>query len=385
MKIKALREVGYDVKTKLIRIRDKTGGLWLINGELYDTNSLYDIFGDDVNPGQDPEHVYQDDFLTNAGDLLKLAQTQKGWMIIKMWDENGTDYEDRHVKGFEDQPYGFIPYNQWDMGLDRFFDEENQRIIEMEFPKIRQRIVDRLPSQWNSGGDRNPSVLRNPKVKHKGSGAFASTYQHQDRPEDVRKITKPQVVIDGYHKYIELLQDNPDWDNPYFPKIREVTRYSKPQADPESATEPKEVTLDRMEKMYSRNSTADDPDAVVLSVKKEALRHLEELTYEEAVSVFERWFGSEWYKQLRKITDATMDTIKDWKKYDLIISNVIRNIANNPEKWRGALLDKDLYNALYWLKNTVATDGVTFDFGGNNIMYKRSPYGIQLVLTDPVA
>ncbi len=377
MKIKTLKEVGYDVKTKLIRIREKTGGLWLIGGELYDTDSLYDIFGDDVNPGQDPEHVYQDNFLTNAGDLLKVAQTSKGWAIIKMWDEDGTDYEDRHVKGFEKDPFGFIPHNQWDIGLNRFFDEENQRIIEVEFPKIRQRIVKRLPNQWMS---QDPSVLRNPKVKHKGSGAFASTYQHQDRPEDVRKITKPQVVIDGYHKYIELLQDNPDFDNPYFPKIREVTRYTKKQL-------PGAKPVKKPRPMYSRNSTANEPDAVVLSVKKEALRHLDELTYTEAVSVFERWFGTDWYKQLRKISDASIETLKSWDRYDLIMSNIIRQIAFNPEKWRGALLDKDLYNAIYWLKNTVVQDGreCEFDFGGNNIMYKRSPYGIQLVLTDPVA
>jgi len=375
MKIKTLKEVGYDVKTKLIRIREKTGGLWLINGELYDVDSLYNIFGDAINPGQDPEHTYQHDFLTNAGDLLKLAQTNKGWAIVKMWDEDGTDYEDRHVKGFEKDPFGFIPHNQFEIGLDRFFDEENQRIIEVEFPKIRQRIVSRLPNQWYG---QKPSVLRNPKVKHKGSGAFASTYQHQDRPEDVRKITKPQVVIDGYHKYIELLQDNPDSDNPYFPKIREITRYSKKQ-------EPGAEPAKKRPINYSRNSTAHEPDAVVLSVKKEALRHLEELTYTEVAPVFERWFGTDWYKQLRKITDASIDTLKSWERYDLIISSMVRAIAKNPEKWKDDLLDEDLYNALYWLRYTVARDGVEFDFGGNNIMYKRSPYGIQLVLTDPVA
>lgn len=377
MKIKTLKEVKYDVKTKLIRIRKKTGGLWLINGELYDVDTLHEIFGDDVNFGQDPQHTYQNDLLANAGDLLKIAQTSKGWAIIKMWNEDGSEYEDlliSHVPRFKKDPYGFIPHNQFDIGLDRFFDEENQRIIEVEFPKIRQRIVKRLPNQHNFIG--KPSVLRNPKVTHKGSGAFASTYQHQDHPEDVRKITKPQVDIDGYHKYIELLKDNPDFDNPYFPKIREVTRYSKKQADSESATEPKQMC---------RNSVADEPDAVVLSVKKEALRHLNELTYVEVVSIFTRWFGQDWFSHLRKIRDVTLETVKSWKKYDSILVSMIRNIANDPEKWRGALLDDDLYNALYWLKYTVAQKPITFDLGGNNIMYKRSPYGIQLVLTDPVS
>jgi len=359
MKIKTLYEVKYDVETKLIRIREKTGGLWLIDGELYDVDSLYDTFAGSAAFGnEDPEYKYQDDFLTNGGDLLKVARTNKGWAIVKMWDENGTDYESRHVKGFEHEPFGFIPHNQWDMALGRFYDEENQRMMEVEFPKIRERKVAKLPNQWNFGEYQKPSVLRNPKVKHKGSGAFASAYQHQDRPEDVRKISKPTKFKDGYHKYIELLKDNPDFDNPYFPKIREITRYSH---------------------KYGKS------DEQVLSVKKEALRNLDELTYEETASVFERWFGPEWLDHLRKITDASIDTMKSWKKYDLILESMIRNIAKYPENYRGALLDKDLYNALYWLKYTIAQDGVEFDLGGNNILYKRSPYGIQLVLTDPVA
>lgn len=371
MKIKTLHEVKYDVETKLIRVREKTGGLWLIDGELYDVDHLHDTFTGNSNPAygrDDPEHIYQDDFLANAGDLLKVVRTNKGWAVINMQDESGWNYDADEGKDFQKDPYGIIPHNQWDIGLGRFFDEENQRMVEVEFPKVRERIVKRLPKQHNFGEYQNPSVLRNPKVKHKGSGAFGSTYQHQDRPEDVRKITKPQKFLDGYHKYIELLKDNPDFDNPYFPKLREITKYSR-----------------RVDKEENDASQWKASDEVVLSVKKEALRSTEELTYEEVEQIFTRWFGEKWMDQLKKITDASIDTLKSWQRFDLIIENMVRNIAKYPENWRGALLDDDLYNALHWLKYKVAQDGVDFDFGGQNIMYKRSPYGIQLVLTDPVA
>ncbi len=80
-------------------------------------------------------------------------------------------------------------------------------------------------------------------------------------------------------------------------------------------------------------------------------------------------------------------------RYDYLLTSIIRQIAENPENFRDKLKDKQLYDALYWLKNTVVgtyassskLSRIGWDIGSLNIMYKRSPYGIQLVLTDPVA
>lgn len=341
------------MEKKLVRVRKQSGGLWLIDGELHDVDSLHSTFGD--TGSEDPEYTYQADFFANEGDLLTMVRTNKGWAIVKMEFEDGEPYEtDRDGYRTDVEPYAFIPHNQFDIGLERFFDEENKRIVEVEFPKIRQRAVKRLPSQWNFGQSHKPSVLRNPKVKHKGSGAFASTYQHRDRPEDVRKITKPSDFKDGYHSYIDLLKDNPDFDNPYFPKLREITKYKRGNKQ-------------------------------VLSVKKEALRHMSELTYKEVVSILERWFGPQWNDEIKQIVDLNVRALKTWPNYDILLSSLIRKIADFPEKFRERIRDKQLYDALYWLNNTVVKGGTTFDIGVNNIMYKRSPYGIQLVLTDPVA
>ncbi len=372
MKIKTLKEVRYDMKKKLIRVREKSGGLWLIDGELYDVDSLHDTFLGDSRLGQgswrgieDPEHTYQDNFFANAGDLLTIVRTNKGWAVVRMEFDDGEPYEmDPDGYRTDVEPYAIIPHNQFEIGLDRFFDEENKRIVEVEFPKIRQRIVSRLPRQWNSMQTGKPSVLRNPKVRHHGTGAFASTYSHKDRPEDVRKITKPSGFADGYHKYIELLKDNPDFDNPYFPKIREITRYK-------SSNE--------------KQGPGSEINQKVLSVKKEVLRHMDELTYKEVVSILERWFGPQWNDIIKQIVNLNVSTLKTWPRYDTLLSSLIRKIADFPEDFRGKLRDKQLYDALYWLRHTVVKSGTTFDMGINNIMYKRSPYGIQLVLTDPVA
>ena len=94
-----------------------------------------------------------------------------------------------------------------------------QQIFET-FPETQKKRVKRLPQQHRYQLSANkPSVLRNPKVKHLGSGSFASAYAHEDRPHEIRRISGPTVKPDAYHVYIKALKNNPDYDNPYFPQI----------------------------------------------------------------------------------------------------------------------------------------------------------------------
>ncbi len=125
MKIKTLKEVRYNVETKLLRVREQSGGLWLIDGELYDTDSLHDTFAGSAAFGrEDPEYTYQADFFANAGDLLTVVRTNKGWAVVKMEFEDGTPYEmDRDGYRTDVEPYAIIPHNQFEIGLERFFDE----------------------------------------------------------------------------------------------------------------------------------------------------------------------------------------------------------------------------------------------------------------------
>ncbi len=230
-------------------------------------------------------------------------------------------------------------------------------IFEYDYPKPRVRDVKRLPRQYK--GDSRPSVMtRNPKVKHIGTGAFASTYSHEDRPHDIRRITRQQDHPDGFRKYYDKLQDHDDKDNPYFPQFSQGTTYRKNRLS-------------------------------VLSVQTQRLRELRELTKAETESVLERWFGENydyivWNKLLpnRPLRGLPNSKGKGWGA--TLISALLRMIVT--ENWvRDYVIDKELKRALDFIKyNVVGPGPPEFDLGVNNIMYKRSPYGIQIVLTDPV-
>ena len=240
------------------------------------------------------------------------------------------------------------------------------QILEYEFPAFRERSSTRLPDQHKYAREKHlkPGVLRNKKVKHVGSGAFASTYSHQDRPEDVRRISRSQTFKDGYWVYVQALKDHPDNSNPYFPKFREGTEYHQ-----------------RSGHVMTNRS--------VLSVKMERLRRLHELDNIEIESVFERWFGEQWKKSIATIYGEFFD-LNSWSEPSFVLIDIMRREVENQLSSNSKIIDRQLVDALKFIRELVydksrGGEPLSLDFGTNNIMYKRSPYGIQLVITDPVA
>jgi hypothetical protein len=191
---------------------------------------------------------------------------------------------------------------------------------------VQQNVDKELPS-YHKWSDRPHAtrVLKNPKVKHKGTGAFASTYQHQDRPHDVTKITKPMEFPDGYQKYLKLLWRHEDKDNPYFPKIRDVKERRKGKVN-------------------------------TIAIRMEALDHIETLSHKEANAILDRWLG----KNKQRFIDA--GTRSHWTGgeipkmshddyYGRAIVKVLRDIINYHE---GLVADKNLDKAIKFIKYVVA-------------------------------
>ena len=247
------------------------------------------------------------------------------------------------LKGFFKQEFGDEWYWQ---------DEEEEDDIWEAFPEIRKKRVKRLPQQHNFMNTDKPSVLRNPKVRHLGSGSFASAYTHEDRPHEIRRISKPTANPDAYHVYIEALKNNPDHDNPYFPQIHEVTKY-------QGRSEGKKT---------------------VLSVKAERLHKLTDLNNKEIQAVLERWYGENYKTVLRDLLN-----IRDVRISIYLITSTIRDLINNEN--REKIVDQDLLRATIFIDKKVLRKrkGIQSDIGINNLMFRRSPSGIQIVLTDPVA
>ena len=77
MKLKQLHEARYyRPKQYVLTISERAGAIFLINGELYDVDSLMEEFADRTE--QDPEDEYVDNILANGGSEV-LLNFNNGW------------------------------------------------------------------------------------------------------------------------------------------------------------------------------------------------------------------------------------------------------------------------------------------------------------------
>lgn len=295
-------------------------------------------------------------WLEFEGEQVELIVGKSGWVqgaVGRTQSLDGSKNEDKlnRLKEFFNQEFGdkwhWQDYEEDDMEDDMFED----------FPKIRKKRVKRLPRQHNYMSADAPYVLRNPKVKHLGSGSFASAYVNRDRPHDIRRISAPTTQPDAYQKYIEALKKSPDYDNPYFPQIHEVTKY--------------------------QDRARGDAAQTVLSVKAGRLRRITELREEEIQAVLERWFGEDYESVLGNEypLGGTRAQPGDISYY--MFPALVRKIIED-KKFRKKVVDQDLLRAAIFIGKLV-TKRVRTDLGVNNLMYRRSPSGIQIVITDPIA
>lgn len=295
-------------------------------------------------------------FLEFENVRIELVIGKSGWVqgaVGRTQSLDGMENEARlnRLKELFNQEFG----REWDWQDEE--DDDRFNVFEV-FPEIRKKRVKRLPQQHNFMNVDNPSVLRNPNVKHLGSGSFASAYSHKDRPHDVRRISKPAVHPDGYHVYIEALKNNPDYDNPYFPQIHEVTKY--------------------------QGQGKSEGDKTVLSVKAGRLRRISELRTEEIQAILERWFGEDYEKLLKKVYPIGSAGFRNEELSEYILPGLIRKIIEE-KQFRKKVVDQDLLRAVIFIDKKVLGKGVRTDLGINNLMFRRSPSGSQIVLTDPVA
>lgn len=234
-----------------------------------------------------------------------------------------------------------------------------QQLLEYQFPEIKTRSVRRSPDQYNLrseydkredvGSDPEgprpspPRVMRDPNVHHLGTGSFASVYTHKDRPHDVRKLSRGQEPkkYDGFWEYIKALSKHSDNGNPYFPRFSSITNYV-------------------------------DPKWGSYSVQMERLNHIDSISKREALALMERMFGHN-----------TGYLLKDMKPTGFRISNVIATMFRS-ENSRRLIVDEDLRKAIEFIKMQ-DRDRVFVDIHIDNMMVRNTPYGKQLVFSDPLA
>lgn len=264
---------------------------------------------------------------------------------------------------------------------------EFKPILEYQFPDIKKVNVHKhkhpaaYRSDFGMAADNNlstagggygvndPRLLkRNKDVEHLGSGTFASAYTNPKTiPHDVRKISKQQDRhdIDGFFFYMQGLADNPDNTNPYFPRFREIKIYThEHDEDPPFKDERK--------------------DRITYSAQMERLYHLKEMSRTEEDAILAKMLGPDRVTP-NDVAQGTIDQILKTtsRPFNGRAMRVIKFLLNEPQKIKDDIVDEDLINATSWLREFSRTSGLRFDIHHENIMYRKTPYGPQMVITDP--
>lgn len=223
-------------------------------------------------------------------------------------------------------------------------------LFEYTFPKIKYRNTPNHPTAFDRVGNKTANRLRNSKdIEHLGTGSFASTYTNPNRtPHDVRKASKQmeRQHIDGFYFYIRALENNPDNTNPYFPRFREITIYT--------------------DKFIVANQEDSQQDKITYSVQMERLYRLIDISESEYNAILYRILGPD-------ISDNTSIELNDMVRRVIVSGRKHYNI-----------IDEDFYRATKFISKVAENSNVWLDVHNENIMFRRTSYGPQLVITDPL-
>lgn len=205
--------------------------------------------------------------------------------------------------------------------------------------------------------DTLPTLVKNLRMRHDvnfkqiGSGYFATAHSHKDEPGTVRKVVKGTIdglKHDAYFKYLIMLAKKGRMEeNPYFPKVYNIELY--------------------------RTRTG----RFVYAVDMERLHHLDSTSPEDLTALKKRMFHSaaDTFQQRLRIKEQTPRN-----QIIFLINDVL--VGRLPET---LIKDSYLRHAIKLLKQMVTTKGTEPDIHDENIMLRKSPFGSQLVFSDPLA
>ncbi len=195
-------------------------------------------------------------------------------------------------------------------------------------------------------------------LKALGGGVYSHVYDLPKETNSVLKVARHprnRPDKDGYVKYLEHIVG---LDNPYFPVVDELKHF---------------VSDDGMNHM---------------TVKLEKLHPIHKLSYEDVQSVFSRIFQRPLEQQeLKQITNQLIlpTTQKSYETKGELWSHALATFLENAISDRATfdkIQDPQLQEAIIELKRIYKMN-YELDIHNENIMCRRTPYGIQLVFTDP--
>ena len=175
-----------------------------------------------------------------------------------------------------------------------------------------------------------------------GSGAFANVFLKQaDYPSAVKlaRFNEECPSKDGYYNYLEAIINI---DNPHLPKVMGAV-----------LCKPRECNQ-------------------YVKVELEPLVSINELELDELVHVLSTSFG------------MSADSL-EYVTFDYLVDEIVTKFArgcrdyNDTYCWSAELRDVAV------IVSYLMYDGFILDIHEGNIMFRRTPYGVQLVITDPLS
>lgn len=202
-----------------------------------------------------------------------------------------------------------------------------------------------------------PSFATSPVSKrhYMDHGHFSSVFGHPDNPHDVLKGTRRFTEEDGYEAFIRALaNDEKMRDNIYMPRIR-----------------------------TARVVTSTKTDQRASMIRMERLEPLTNLSEREAHMLLVNLIGRE----------AAIEKKNQYNKNNVFIKNdykrgwreALSGILNSHSSGvpSDSIINDDWLEAYKWVRDIARDQGWNMDLHSENWMFRRTPFGPQLVITDP--
>lgn len=182
-----------------------------------------------------------------------------------------------------------------------------------------------------------------------GDGAYSVVTNDRSDPHMVRKYghkpLKPDAPIkrDGFEVFIQYLMDHDEMDNIHFPKV------------------------------YTNKKITDTTGAHINKFQ------VERLVPGSALSIQERAFIEE-----QNFEPNVLSAFDDSEIIDGMAACVENGVVN-AARGKRTIKSESLLEACRIVREAIkATPGSRTDIHQDNIMFRRTPYGVQLVLNDPI-
>jgi len=196
-----------------------------------------------------------------------------------------------------------------------------------------------------------------PKDIPMGGGAYASVLGHDDNPHEVMKIShqaQHYMSRDGYEAFVKGLAENNMHDNPYLPRVRTL------------------------------RTITDDHGSVSYQARIERLTHLSELSEEQAETLVRKSLSPQFIKDDIKTQTANTGGWLWFRVLRSWLSILDRFSKEIPSSIYSTIKDSDLKGALMFVNDLAQEGNFMIDLQKSNFMARVSPYGTQLVITDPL-